>query len=115
MVDVTAVEQPEEAKQTVKNLAIGKSTRAAAIEIVNDKFPKINWLSAAIYARKKQLNLTWIDIANAAGTTSQYLRNLEFRHPNPWDWPDYTLKKVCRVLGIEIREYVAGSPDDPTV
>jgi len=75
-------------------------------------YPEINWLRAAILERKRTLHLSWNQIAEAVGTTGGALRQLMHSTPDPWDWPRYTLKKVCRVLGLEIRQFVVGSPED---
>ena len=76
-------------------------------------YPPVNWLRAAIYDRKSTLKLSWDEIGSAVGTTGGALRQLMHSTPDPWDWPRYTRQKVCRVLGIEIRQFVAGSPEDP--
>lgn len=76
-------------------------------------FPEINWLRAAIIDRKNSLHLSWDEIGEAVGTTGDSLKHLMYNKPNPWDWSSYTRSKVCRVLGIEVRQFVIGSPEDP--
>lgn len=76
-------------------------------------YPEINWLRAAIYDRKSALKLSWDQIGEAVGTTGGALRQLMYSTPDPWEWPHYTRKKVCRVLGLEIKQFVVDSPDDP--
>lgn len=76
-------------------------------------YPPVNWLRAAIYDRKSTLNLSWDQIGEAIGTTGGALRQMMHSKPDPWEWPAYTLKKVCRVLGLEIKQFVVDSPDDP--
>ncbi len=75
-------------------------------------YPEINWLRAAIYDRKNSLHLTWDDLGDTVGCSGGALRQLMHASPDPWTWPQYTLKKVCKALGIEIRQCVAGSPED---
>lgn len=87
--------------------------KAVAKTKIEPEYPEMNWLRAAIYDRKKTMNLSWDQIGAAVGTTGDALKHLMHNHPDPWDWPRYTLKKICRVLGIEIRMFVVGSPEDP--
>ena len=80
---------------------------------IEPTYPPINWLRAAMIDRKNQLKMSWDDIGEAVGTTGGALRQLMYSTPDPWDWPQYTRQKVCRVLGVETRQYVVGSPEDP--
>lgn len=75
-------------------------------------YPEINWLRAAILDRKASLHFTWDELGEAVGTTGDNLKHLMRNKPNPWDWSDKTRSTICRVLGIEIRRYVVGSPED---
>ena len=80
---------------------------------IEPTYPDVNWLRAAILDRKSTLHLSWNEIGEAVGTTGGALRQLLYSTPDPWDWPNYTRQKVCRVLGLEIRQFVVGSPEDP--
>ena len=75
------------------------------------KAPPVDWALAAILERKKTLKLEWINIADAAGMSPDVLRNLVSRKRTE-EWPVYTLKKVCKVLGLEYKSYIVGSPED---
>jgi len=75
------------------------------------KYPPVDWTMAAILERKKVMKLEWSDIADGAGITSDALRGMVSRKRTE-EWPTPVLKKVCRVLGLEYRNYVVGSPED---
>lgn len=73
--------------------------------------PPVDWNLAAILERKKALKYEWADIANKAGMSPDVLRNLVSRKRTE-EWPLYTLKKVLRVLGLEYKAYLVGSPEE---
>ena len=79
-----------------------------------DKKPEdvpVDWNLAAILERKKALKYEWADIAQMAGMSADSLRNYISRRPTS-EWPVYTLKKVLKLLGLEYRAYLVGSPED---
>lgn len=65
---------------------------------------------AAILERKRTMNLTWQDIADEVGMSGESMRKLANKPPMSWD--KYTREKVCKSLGIQVRSYVVGSPED---
>lgn len=74
------------------------------------KYPPIDWVMAAILERKKTMKLEWADIANEVGMSPEGLRKL-VAYKRSDQWPTYTLKKVCKALGIEYKSYLVGSPE----
>lgn len=80
-------------------------------ELVKPSYPPINWLMAAILERKKVMGLSWDDIADKVGMSSFMLRRMAATK-DPEEWPLYTIKQICKVLRIEYRSYVVGSPED---
>ena len=78
---------------------------------IEPKYPEINWLRAAIIDRKNSLNFTWDELGDAVGMSGDNLKHLMRNRPDPWEWNKTTREKVCRVLGIEIRQFVVGSPE----
>ena len=75
-------------------------------------YPEINWLRAAIIDRKSTLNFTWDELGEAVGMSGDALKHLMRNRPDPWEWKRSLRDKVCRVLGIEIKQFVVGSPED---
>ena len=79
---------------------------------IEPKYPEINWLRAAIIDRKNSLDYTWDELGEAVGTSGDALKHLIHSQPDPWEWKRTTREKVCHVLGIEIRQFVVGSPEN---
>lgn len=80
---------------------------------IEPTYPEINWLRAAIIDRKNSLNYTWDDLGDAVGMSGDNLKHLMHNNPDPWEWKRTLRERVCRVLGIEIKQFVVGSPEVP--
>ena len=74
------------------------------------KKERIDWTKAAILERKITRHLRWRDIADEVGMSSEVLRKLVYERPTP-RWPQYTLKKVCKVLEIPYGEFEIQIPE----
>ena len=75
------------------------------------KYPEIDWFLAGILERKKVMHLTWDDLGEICGTTGENMRQYVMKKP-PIEWPKSFKDKICKALGLEIRVYVVGSPED---
>ena len=76
------------------------------------KYPEIDWLMAAILERKRVMRLEWKDIAlKAGGISGDSLRQLASKKA-PEEWPKDVRVRVCKVLGIDVKMIVIGSPED---
>lgn len=75
------------------------------------KYPPVDWLLAGILERKKTMGLTWDDIGVMCGTTGENMRQFVRKKP-PMEWPKSLRETLCKKLGLEIKVYVVGSPED---
>lgn len=72
---------------------------------------KIDFTKAVILERKKALSLTWDQIADAVGMSPEVLRKLISSRPTI-RWPEYTLKKVLKYLGVQCGTYEIRIPEE---
>ena len=82
-------------------------------KLARPKYPEIDWLMAGFLERKRVMNLTWDEIGAAAGMNGNAFRRLAATK-SPADWPKDIRQNVCRMLGLEVKTFVVGSPEDPT-
>ena len=76
------------------------------------EYPPLDWTMGAILCRRKQLHLTWEEVAEDIGMSGDSLRKLVATKATD-EWPQYTLRQVCKRLHLDYKNgYIVGGPED---